>query len=372
MTVATTIDRRARTATVHVDGNVEIATVRPFYDQLRTVARRRDIRRVVIDFERADRIDSSALAAVSLARQIATRGGKQVELVNVDARQQTAFELMSPTAPPAVAVEPAPTIVERAGTRVIALGGSLRDLGSLFADTFRQLGYVVTRKKRLPTAATRHHIVAMGIDALPIVSLLAGLLGATIAFQGIVLLDRFGAGVYVADMTAVGMVREFAPMMTAIVLAGRTGAAIAAELGTMRVRGELDALAAMGVSSTRFLLLPRLLALTFVQPALTLFGMFVGIAGGMLVTALALHVPPMLFVDRVIDRVVLLDFVHGIGKSFVFAWIIGFAGSYLGTRADADPSAVGEATTRTVVVCVFLIIMVDAVAATLAAVGGHG
>ena len=93
------------------------------------------------------------------------------------------------------------------------------------------------------------------------------------------LLQRFGAGMYVADMTGLSMVREFAPMMTAIVLTGRNGAAIAAELGTMRVRGELDALDAMGISSTRFLLLPRLLALTFVQPALTLIGMFVGIVG---------------------------------------------------------------------------------------------
>jgi phospholipid/cholesterol/gamma-HCH transport system permease protein len=118
------------------------------------------------------------------------------------------------------------------------------------------------------------------------------------------------------------------------------------------------------------LLLPRLLAITFVQPALTLFAMFVGIAGGMLVAFLILHMPVTVFWDRVVERVELMDFVHGIAKSFVFAWIIGFAGSYLGTHAEADPSAVGQATTRTVVVCVFLIILVDAAAATLAVLGG--
>jgi phospholipid/cholesterol/gamma-HCH transport system permease protein len=363
----TSVERRDRTATIHVEGDVMIATVKPFYDVLRATARRRDVQRIVIDLEHAARIDSSALAAVSLARQVAARNGKRIELAHLDARHKAAFELM----PVATTVkDPAAVqgMFERAGLGVLALVAGLRELAALFADTFRQLAAVIARRKRLPVGATAHHVAAMGNEALPIVCLLAALLGATLAFQGIVLLQRFGAGVFVADMTGLAMVREFAPLMTAIIVVGRTGAAIAAELGTMRVRGELDALAAMGVSSTRFLLLPRLLALTFALPALTLIAMFVGMAGGMVVIALQLHVPPWLFWDRVVDRLELHDFVHGIAKSFVFAWIIGFTGSFLGKRAKADASAVGSATTRTVVVGVFLIILVDAVAATIASV----
>ena len=150
-------------------------------------------------------------------------------------------------------------------------------------------------------------------------------------------------------------------MMTAIVLTGRNGAAIAAELGTMRVRGEIDALDAMGISPSRFLLLPRLLALTFVQPALTLIGMFVGIGGGMLVAALSLDCRAAIFWARVVGRVDLEDCFHGLGKSFVFARIIGFAGSHLGMRATGDRELGRRATTRTVVVGIFLIIVVDAV-----------
>jgi phospholipid/cholesterol/gamma-HCH transport system permease protein len=115
----------------------------------------------------------------------------------------------------------------------------------------------------------------------------------------------------------------------------------------------------------RFLIVPRFAAITMVGPALTLIGIFIGIFGGMLVAALVLDMPAVTFWSRVVDRVTLLDFVHGIGKSLVFAWIIGLVGSHLGMRASGDASSVGTATTRTVVVSVFLIIVVDAVFATI-------
>ena len=140
----------------------------------------------------------------------------------------------------------------------------------------------------------------------------------------------------------------------------------------MKVRAELDALTTMGVSPTRFLLLPRLLALSIVQPALSLMSMFLGIAGGMLVAGLVLHLPPDIFWARIVERITFGDFLHGMVKSLVFAWIIGFTGSHLGMRAKADATSVGAATTRTVVVSVFFIIVVDAVAATLSTLGASG
>jgi phospholipid/cholesterol/gamma-HCH transport system permease protein len=124
------------------------------------------------------------------------------------------------------------------------------------------------------------------------------------------------------------------------------------------------------VSPTRFLLLPRLFALTFALPALSLFAMFVGIAGGMVIAALVIHVPASVFWARVVARVALMDFFHGLGKSVAFAWIIGLTASHLGMRTTADATSVGTATTRTVVVSVFFIILVDAVVATIASLGG--
>jgi phospholipid/cholesterol/gamma-HCH transport system permease protein len=166
-------------------------------------------------------------------------------------------------------------------------------------------------------------------------------------------------------MIGLSVVRELAPLMTAVVLTGRTGAAIAAELGTMRVRSEIDALSTMGINPVRFLIVPRLAAITFVVPALTLMAMFIGMAGGMFVATLTLDMPIVTFWERMADRVQMHDYLHGIGKSFVFAWIIGFAGSHLGMRAGGDASSVGAATTRTVVAGIFFIIFVDAIFATV-------
>ena len=373
MPVANTVlDRKTRTATVHVLGDVSIPTARELYGHLRGVSRRRDVKGVIVDFAKAGRVDSSGLAVVSLGARMMQRAGKAFDLAHLRDTHRAALDLLPRDDAPVPAVDEASSFVHRLGASLLAYADAGRAFLALVADVFRQLAQVVTRKKRLPGGALLDQVAAMGVDAIGIVGLLGLLLGMTLGFQGVVLLQRFGAGVFVADMIGVSMVREFGPMMTAIILTGRTGAAIAAELGTMKVRAEIDALTAMGVSPTRFLLLPRLLALSIVQPALSLMSMFLGIAGGMLVAGLVLHLPPDIFWARIVERITFGDFLHGMIKSLVFAWIIGFTGSHLGMRANADATSVGAATTRTVVVSVFFIIVVDAVAATLSTLGASG
>lgn len=372
MSTVAAIDRPTRTATIAVHGDLAIPDAKGLYDCLKSISRRRDIKTIVLDLGNTERIDGAGMAVVSLGRSMARRASKRFEIANGAARHKQALELMAAVPKTTIDqhVEAPPTKFEVLGTRVLDFYAGVLASLKLFGDAFQQLGFVIAKKKKLPKGATSGFIVAMGIDALPIVCMLSALLGATLAFQGIVLLQRFGAGMFVADMTGLAMVREFAPMMTAIVLTGRNGAAIAAELGTMRVRGELDALDAMGISSSRFLLLPRLLALSFVQPALSLIGIFVGILGALIVARLSLDLPANIFWARVVGRVDLMDCFHGLGKSFLFAQIIGFTGSYFGMRTTNDPSSVGSATTRTVVVGIFLIILVDAIAATLGSLGG--
>jgi phospholipid/cholesterol/gamma-HCH transport system permease protein len=369
----TQIDRASRTANVALQGDLIIPTAQSTLGQLRGLARRRDLRGFVLDFTSAGRIDTSGVAVVSIVKRQMAKAGKKLELANLGDKHRAAFELIDQAKADSDAKleadEQSPGFVEKVGITAFEYWQAAGELVALVRDIFKQAWSVIRRKKSLPKGALGEQIVRMGTDALPIVALLGGLLGTTLAFQGVVLLHRFGAGQYVADMIGLSMIREFGPMMTAIIITGRTGAAIAAELGTMRVGSEIDALEAMGVSPTRFLLLPRLAALTFVQPALSLISMFVGIAGGMLITALVIHVPAAVFWDRIIERCDLMDFVHGLGKSVLFAWIIGLAGSHLGMRTTADATSVGSATTRTVVVSIFFIIMVDAVIATLASLG---
>jgi phospholipid/cholesterol/gamma-HCH transport system permease protein len=210
----------------------------------------------------------------------------------------------------------------------------------------------------------------MGADGVPIVALLSFVLGMTVAFQTILQLQRFGAGVFVADAVGLSMVRELSPLIAAIILTGRTGAAIAAELGTMQVRSEIDALSTMGISPVRYLVVPRLVAITIAGPGLALISMALAIAGGMLVAAAVLGMGPASFLARVLEEVELGDFVHGFSKSFVFAWIVGFSGAHLGLRAGGDASSVGAATTRTVVIGISLILAVDAIFATASSLSG--
>jgi phospholipid/cholesterol/gamma-HCH transport system permease protein len=263
------------------------------------------------------------------------------------------------------AAQEPPGVFERMGNGVLAAKQAAGDLISLITDTLRQLFAVIMRKKKLPAGALAYQVSAMGVDALFIVGLLSFLLGMTMAFQGAVQLQRFGAGVFVSDMIGMSVVREIGPLMTAIILTGRTGAAIAAELGTMRVRSEIDALATMGINPVRFLILPRMIGITIIGPALSLMSMFIGIMGGIVVATLTLDLPPAMFWARLVERLSIADFAHGMFKSLIFAWIIGLTGCHLGMRAGSDASSVGHATTRTVVVSIFFIIIVDAIFATV-------
>lgn len=365
MPPSVTVEREGRRAIVHLHGEIAVPTAKAVYGRLRSVCRRRDIREVVIDFSDVARLDSAGVAAVSLAGKQAKRTGKKLAMEQLDDRQKAAFELLARPPKEPEPIEPPPGFLERVGDRTYIVGGSAKVLGQLLGEAGRQLLAVTFGTKRLPAGSLVTQIILMGVGGVFIVSLLSFLLGMTMAFQGAVQLQRFGAGVFVADMIGVSMVRELAPLMTAIILTGRTGASIAAELGTMRVRSEIDALTTMGINPVRFLILPRLLGITVAGPALTLIGTFVGILGGMMVAALTLDMPAVTFWIRMVDRLSLGDFVHGLSKSVVFAWIIGFTGSHLGMRTGGDASSVGGATTRTVVVSIFLIIMVDAIFATV-------
>jgi len=335
------------------------------YKQLRAACRRRDVAKVVVDFSKAGRFDSSAVAVLSLVGRQIERSGKQLELGELQEHHRAALAL-APQDTQKAAPIPREGALERLGGGILATGSSARELMRLVVETVRQSFFVLVGKKRLPSGSIASQIAKMGVDGIFIVGLLSFLIGMTMAFQGAVQLQRFGAQVFVADMIGVSMVRELAPLMTAVIVTGRTGAAIAAELGTMRVRSEIDALSTMGINPVRFLVVPRIAAITFVVPALVLMAIFVGIAGGMTVAVLTLDMSPVTFWGRIAERVLITDYLHGIGKSLVFAWIIGFAGSHLGMRAGGDASSVGAATTRTVVASIFFVILVDAIFATIA------
>lgn len=203
-----------------------------------------------------------------------------------------------------------------------------------------------------------------GADALPIVALISFLLGVILAFQSAVPMKRFGAEIFVADLIGLAMLRELGPLMTAILLAGRSGAAFAAELGTMRVNQEIDALTTMGLDPVRFLVVTRVLAALLMTPLLTLFADLVGLLGGA-ATMQTFSIPYVTFLKEIQSIVDFSDFLAGFVKSFVFALLIAGIGCLRGLQTTTGASAVGNAATRAVVSGIILLVVVDGIFAVI-------
>ncbi len=203
--------------------------------------------------------------------------------------------------------------------------------------------------------------------ALPIVTLIAFLVGLIIAFLGAVVLRRLGAGYYVSYLVGYGMLREMAALMTGIIMAGRTGAAFAAELGSMKISEEIDALRTLGISPIDHLVLPRVLGIFVMMPLLTIYAVFVGVLGGLIVAVSLLDLSPTQFIGGLLTPLTLSDALLGIFKGTVFGLIIGISGCMRGMQAGTDAGAVGKAATSAVVTGITWIIVATAVIDWLAA-----
>ena len=204
-----------------------------------------------------------------------------------------------------------------------------------------------------------------GAMALPIVSLVSLLVGVTLAYTGSVVLRQYGGDIYIADLIGLSMVREMGAVMTAVVLAGRTGAAFAATLGNMKANEEIDALETLGIPSVQFLVLPRLLALGVMMPLLALYADALGIIGGLIVAYGLLSIPATAFWAEMLAAVDLSDLATGVIKATAFGLIVGLAGCLRGLQAERSAAGVGRAATSAVVTALLLIIVADAIFAVL-------
>jgi phospholipid/cholesterol/gamma-HCH transport system permease protein len=251
----------------------------------------------------------------------------------------------------------APPFLERVGAHAIAVGAgggqTLSFLGDLTLASIR----LVRRNARYRTSDLWLLIQQCGVEALPIVTLVSFLVGVILAFVSAVQLQQFGAQIYVANLVGVATTREIGALMTAIVMAGRTGAAFAAELGTMKVTQELDALTTAGFSTLEFLVLPRVIALVLMMPLLCLYADFVGILGGATIGVGMLNLSERIYLEQTIHAVRLGDTMGGLFKSSVYGGLIALAGCFRGLQAGSSASAVGNAATSAVVTSVVAIIV---------------
>lgn len=202
--------------------------------------------------------------------------------------------------------------------------------------------------------------VLIGLNATGIVALLSLIIGVILALQSAAQLRQFGASAYVADLLSISMVREMGPMMTAIIIAGRSGSSFAAEIATMKVTEELDALKVMALNPIRYIIVPKVHAITICMPVLVALSIIVGIGGGLGITVIYTGIAPIAFLNDVIEVVKPSDIIIGIAKSVFFAWAIVLIGTYFGVSASGGSEGVGRVTTKAVVVSIFAVIALDA------------
>jgi phospholipid/cholesterol/gamma-HCH transport system permease protein len=220
--------------------------------------------------------------------------------------------------------------------------------------------HFVLHPSRIRWRPILHNIQLAGVQALPITGLLSFLMGIVIAYQGATQLQRFGANIFIADLVGLSMVRELSPLLTAIIVAGRSGSAYTAQIGTMKVTEEIDALRTIGVVPQELLVLPKMLALIVVLPLLTVYTDVTGVLGGMIMARSRLDVSFEAFLNRLDDAISLSSYVTGISKAPVFAMIIALVGCYRGFQVTGSAESVGRETTLSVVQSIFLVITTDA------------
>jgi len=263
---------------------------------------------------------------------------------------------------------PRPPVIRPRERGVARLGGAVehalvqaRQMVAFLGELIGAIAAIVRRPARLSWRDLPGLIIRAGTDGIPIVLVLNFLIGFVMAYQAARQLAMFGANIYAADLVGLSVPRELAPLMTAIIIVGRSGAAYAAELGTMRVSDEIDALRTMGFAPVPYLVVPRVIALVLVAPVLTLLGDVVGVIGGIIVGRASLGIAPAGFLAELRTAVEASDVWTGLCKSVAFGAAIGLIGCQHGLATRGAASGVGRGTTSTVVSCLFTIVVIDTV-----------
>ncbi len=287
--------------------------------------------------------------------------GRQITIIGLQPEFSALLQMVaSCTIAPTSAPTAPPNVLIRIGRQSWQIWLNLSGMLAFIGETANILLHSCLQPRRIRWRAIVHNIQTAGFEALPIIGLLSLLMGLVIAYQGADQLQRFGANIFIADLVGLSMLRELSPLLTAIIVAGRSGSAYAAEIGTMKVTEEIDALRTIGVGPTELLVLPKLLALIIALPLLTVFADVTGVLGGMIMARSKLDVSFDVFLNRLGDAVRLSSYLTGICKAPVFAAIIALVGCYQGFQVTGSADSVGRQTTVSVVQAIFLVILCDA------------
>jgi phospholipid/cholesterol/gamma-HCH transport system permease protein len=356
------VERTEGALTLTVRGRIETACAQQLLNDI-TAQLGNGLRQVSLDLSRVDYFDSGGGAVLIALRQRLDRDKVALRITGSTPAIDGFLNLVDQdalTGPPG-GPTPRESVTERLGTGALKFLSDLRDLAVFTGEIVLGLRDAALHPRRIRWRETWLYMERTGLDGIPIVSLISFLMGLITAFQAAIQLRQFGADIYIANLVGLSIVRELGPLMTAIIAAGRSGAAFAAEIGTMKVSEEVDALTTMGFDRTRFLVTPKVVALVFMLPCLTLISDLVGILGGLTVAVLGLDLPAQVYIRQTRIALRVWDVYSGLLKSFAFAILVAGVGCLRGFQASSGAESVGRITTSAIVAGIFLIIVSDAV-----------
>ena len=348
--------------TFAIEGRLDSGSAGKIWREANETVARAGAQQVVLDASRIEYCDGSGIALLVQLRNRQQRAGGNFEVRDLRPEFQELLDAWGSGDPGRLETQPKHrrNFIEGIGEAVVEVWKDTGALISFVGELASGLMKTAFHPRRVRWKDTLLIAEAVGVNALPIVALIGFLMGLIMAFQAAIPLRQFGAQIYVANLIGLSILRELGPLMTAIVVAGRSGSAFAAELGTMKVREEIDALMTMGLDPVRFLVVTRVIAAVLMTPLLTIFADLVGLIGGSVVL-LSLGFSLTTFYHQVQSAVTYGSLVGGLVKSFVFGILVAGIGCLRGLQTKTGAAAVGESTTRAVVSGIILITITDGI-----------
>jgi len=351
----------AEPAVVEFNGALDRSTVPEVFRRLRPLFNRKTP--LVFDFGGVARMDSSGLALVAYGfRKLGTGiGGLSLRSIGGEVEKTLKLAGWNFSGAQSLTEDGHSSFAETAGAEAEKAASSIYYYLYLISETIYHSIVTPWKGEKPRFAIFVAQMARLGAGSAPIVWLIALLVGLTTAYQAAYQLRQFGANIYIADLVAISMMTELGPLMAAIMVAGRSGAAITAEIGTMQVNEEIDALRLIGMHPVQYLVVPKVYAVVITQALLGITSACVGILGGYVIAVSYLDLSSAAFINKAVNSLVMMDLVNNLTKSAIFGFIIVTVGSFYGLRVSGGAEGVGRATTNSVVTSIFLIIVTDCV-----------
>ena len=321
-------------------------------------------RDLIIDISEIKELDTAGAMVLQRVLNACTERGNVSGIVGGSEAHDSLLEQVGPHLAPC-AVEPVrefwlKIILARLGKGVIDAYHAALDVMSFIGQTLATAVNVIKSPSRFRMTSTVYHMEEAGLNAFPIIGLMSFLIGAVVAFMGARILQQFNASIFTVELVGYAVFREFSVLLSAILLAGRSGSAFTAQIGSMKLREEIDAMQTLGLNPMEVLVLPRVIALMVMLPLLTVGAGLLGVTGGLLVAWSSMDVSPALFLTRMQDAIGIQNFWVGVIKAPFFAFVIAVIGCYQGLEVEGSAESLGQRTTLSVVQSLFMVIVLDA------------